>query len=201
MSKPWNPRKQTVALDGAAPRVSRIRREPVRRLTEADIAKAEAGKREREMWGGITGVVLFAVAIAILIVGTAIATVFYGDPDADAQARHFGQCFNEFGPNCVIDAGTIRVAGETVQIAGMQAPSIQGAQCETERSRGIDAAVRLANLLNSGKVTLGGTSRDPSGREVRSVQVGGRDVGEAMVAMSLARDYASAGSWCASSSG
>ena len=201
MSKPWNPRKQTVALDGAAPRVSRIRREPVRRLTEADMAKAEAGKREREMWGGVTGVVLFAVAIAILIVGTAIATVFYGDPDADAQARHFGQCFNEFGPNCVIDAGTIRVAGETVQIAGMQAPSIQGAQCEAERSRGIDAAVRLANLLNSGKVTLGGTSRDPAGREVRSVKVGGRDVGEAMVAMSLARDYASAGSWCASSSG
>jgi hypothetical protein len=65
VSKPWSPRKQAVALDGAAPRVSRIRREPVRKLSEVDIAKADATKREREMWGGVTGVVLFAIALAI----------------------------------------------------------------------------------------------------------------------------------------
>ena len=200
MSRLWNPRKQTVALDGApAPRVSRIRREPVRKLSEADIARADATKREREVWGGVTGMVLFALALATIIIGTAVATVFSGDPDADAKARHFGQCFNEFGPNCVLDAGTIRANGETVRIAGMEVPQIQGAQCEAERSRGIDAAVRLANLLNSGKVTLGATSTDPSGREVRSVEVGGRDVGQAMVSMGLAQNYDSATSWCGNS--
>ena len=195
MSKHWNPRKKTVVLEPAA-RPSRIRRDPVRRPSEAELKKVEVSSREREMWGGVTGILLFAVALAVLIIGVSIATVFRDDPDGAAHARHFGQCFNEFGPNCVIDAGTIRVAGQTVTIAGMQAPSIQSAQCEAERTRGIDAAVRLANLLNSGPVSLGGTSRDPNGREVRTVQVGSRDVGEAMVSMGLARDYASAGSWC-----
>ena len=197
MSKLWNPRKQTVALDGgAAPRVSRIRREPVRKLTEVDIAKADASKREREMWGGVTGVVLFAVALAMIIVGTAVATVFYGNLDAEAEARHFGQCYNAFGPNCVIDASTIRAGGETVRIAGIDAPSIQDAQCEAERSRGIDAAVRLANLLNSGKVTVGPASLDRTGRDVRSVDVGGRDAGEAMIAMRLGHRDDSGAGWC-----
>lgn len=197
MTRPWNPRKQTVALDDAAPRVSRIRRDPVLKVSAVDIAKADASKREREMWGGVTGVALFAAAIFVLVIGVAIATVFRDDPDAQAKARHFGQCYNAFGPNCVLDANTVRAQGETVRIAGMQAASVQGAQCEAERARGIDAAVRLANLLNTGKVTLGATSIDSRGREVRSVEVGGRDVGEAMVSMGLAKpDDGGSASWC-----
>lgn len=195
MSKHWKPGKKTVVLEPAA-RPSRIRRDPVRRPSEAELKQVEVKSREREMWGGVSGILLFALAFTVLIIGLAVATVLRDDPDAAARARHFGQCFNEFGPNCVIDAGTIRVGGETVAIAGMQVPSIQGAQCEAERSRGISAAVELAGLLNSGPVSLGGTSRDPSGREVRSVQVGGRDVGEAMVSAGMARDYASSGNWC-----
>lgn len=195
MSKHWNPGKKSVALK-QPPRPSRIRREPVRLASEAELKKTEVSSREREMWGGIAGILLFATALAVLIVGLSIATVFRDDPDADAQARQFGQCYNAFGPNCVIDASTIRVAGQTVRIAGIQAPSIQGAQCEAERTRGIDSAERLANLLNSGPVTLGAVSHDPGGREVRSVKVGERDVGEAMVSAGIARDYASAGSWC-----
>lgn len=200
MSRPWNPRKQTVSLDrGAAPQVSRIRRDPVVRLSEVDIAKADASKREREMWGGVTGVVLFAAAIFVLVIGAAVATVLRDDPDAEAKARYFGQCYNAFGPNCVIDANTIRAGGETVRIAGMEAPSIQDPQCEAERGRGIDAAVRLANLLNSGKVTLGAASRDTSGREVRTIDVNGRNVGEAMIGMGIAHpaDQTAKG-WCGS---
>jgi hypothetical protein len=70
----WNPRKQTVALDGAAPRVSRIRRDPVRKISEVDIAKAAVTNRTWEIWGGMTGVVLFAIAITVIVLGTAIAT-------------------------------------------------------------------------------------------------------------------------------
>ena len=84
-----------------------------------------------------------------------------------------------------------------MRIAGIEAPSIQDAQCEAERTRGIDAAVRLVNLLNSGKVSVGPASRDASGREVRSVEVGSRDVGEAMIAMGIAHRSGEAGpGWC-----
>jgi endonuclease YncB( thermonuclease family) len=179
-----------------APRPSRIRRDPVRIEPTVSLAKAEAISSEREMWGGVAGVLLFAGALVVLVVGISAATIFHDDPAAAARALRFGQCYNS-GPNCVIDGGTIRVAGRKVAIAGIDAPSIQDARCDAERTRGIDAAVRLADLLNSGKVTVGGPFRDASGREVRKVQVGGEDVGAALVDAGAVREPGSeTAGWC-----
>jgi endonuclease YncB( thermonuclease family) len=74
-------------------------------------------------------------------------------------------------------------------IAGVAAPAINGAACPDERSRGINAAVELANLLNSGSVTLGPLSRDAYGRKVRNVQVKGEDVTQRMINDGLVRAY------------
>ncbi len=149
------PRRQTLAL-APSQRPSRIRREPVRLRLEPDTdpVKAEAKAREREMWGGVTGVLLFAAALAVLVVGVSAATIFRDDPAAAARAARFGQCYNASGPNCVLDGATIYVARQKVTIAGVEAPQIQDARCDAERNRGIDAAVRLADLLNSGKVSV-----------------------------------------------
>ena len=186
MSKPWKPGRQTVAL-----RPSRIRRDPV-----ALEKKVEASSREREILGGVAGVLLFALAIVAIIVGISVATLSKYDPAAAAAAARFNQCYNG-GANCVIDGDTIYVAGEKVEIAGIAAPQIQAAACADERNRGIDAAIGLADRLNGGKVTVGGPIRDPSGREVRKVAVDGRDVAAAMVGAGLARDDSSAPrSWC-----
>ena len=78
---------------------------------------------------------------------------------------------------------------QKVEIAGVEAPQIQDARCDAERSRGIDAAVRLADLLNSGKVSVGAPFRDPYGRAVRKVQVDGEDVAGTMVEAGVAREY------------
>jgi endonuclease YncB( thermonuclease family) len=189
VSKQWKPGKKTVALEPAA-RPSRIRRDPVPAQK-----KVEPVSREREILGGVAGVVLFATAICAVIIG--IAATIYIRAEDPAEASHFGQCYNAFGPNCVIDASTIRAGGETVRIAGIDTPSIQDAQCEAERTRGIDAAVRLANLLNSGKVSVGRASSDASGHEVRSVEAGDRNVGEAMIAMGIAHPSGEgAPGWC-----
>ena len=196
MSKHWKPAKKTVALRPAV-RASRIRREPVRLEPAPDPAKVEAKAREREMWGGVTGVLLFAAALAVLVVGVSAATIFRDDPDAAARANRFGQCYNALGPNCVLDGATIYVARQKVTIAGVDAPQIQDARCDAERSRGIDAAVRLADLLNSGKVTVSAPFRDAAGRTVRKVQVNGEDVGAAMVEAGVAREYdGTRQSWC-----
>jgi endonuclease YncB( thermonuclease family) len=175
VNKHWKPRRQPVTR-----RPSRIRRDPVRIEPAVSLAKAEAISSEREVWGGVAGVLLFAGALVVLAVGISAATIFHDDPAAAAREARYGQCYNS-GPNCVIDGGTIRVAGRKVAIAGVEAPGIPDARCEAERARGIDAAVRLADLLNTGKVTVGGPLRDASGREVRKVQVGGEDVGAALV--------------------
>ena len=144
--------------------------------------------REEEMWLGIAGIILFALIVAAVIVGVSAATLFHDDPAADARATQFDQCYNG-GANCVVDGDTIYVAGEKVVIAGIAAPAINEAACPDERSRGIDSAVELANLLNSGTVTLGSPYRDGYGRTVRSVEVKGEDVGQRMLDAGLAREY------------
>jgi micrococcal nuclease len=188
VSKHWKPGRKTVALKPAVRR-SRIRREPVRLEPQLDPVKAEARAREREMWGGVAGVVLFGVALAVLVVGVSVATIFHEDRAAAARALRFGQCYNAQGPNCVLDGATIYVQREKVEIAGLEAPQIQDARCDAERSRGIDAAVRLADLLNSGKVSVGAPFRDEYGRAVRKVQVDGEDVAGTLVEAGVAREY------------
>jgi endonuclease YncB( thermonuclease family) len=191
VSKPWTPK--------SALKPSRIRRKvpllaPVDPRAEQ---KAEARSRQREMWGGVTGVVLFSAAIAVLIMGVAAVTFSKLDPAAAARARRFGQCYNAQGPNCVLDGDTIRIGGERIEIAGIDAPQIQGAKCAAERTQGIDAAVKLADLLNSGRVSASGASRDAAGREVRKVTVNGEDVGAAMIDAGAARKAGDEpASWC-----
>lgn len=191
-------RRKSVAV-----RPSRIRRDPVRienirPMTKAELEKAEARARELEIWGGVAGVVLFGLGIAALVIAIGTVTIFYGGAAAPAQSTRFDQCYTGNGPNCVVDGGTIRVRGRKATIAGIAVPQIQDARCEQERTRGIAAAVRLASLLNGGKVTVSRAFRDEYGREVRKVKVDGDDVGSAMIDAGVAREYdGSKQDWCA----
>lgn len=183
MSKPWTPPRHTAKL-----RKSRIRREPVRLSSDPrKERKVEAISLERQLWGGVTGILLIAGALVALAVGISIATFSnYDAAAAAAEAARFGQCYNSAGPNCVLDGDTIYVEREKVRIAELEVPKIQGAQCPDERSRGIDAALRVAELLNSGKVTLSAPIQTSSGT-LRKVFVNGDDVAPTMIASGLAR--------------
>ncbi len=191
MSKHWKPAKQTVEL-----RPSRIRRDPVRVEITPQRPRTAARSREQEIWLSAAGILLFAFIVAAVIIGISAATIFHDDPAADARANAFDQCYNG-GPNCVVDGGTIYVAGEKVLVAGVAAPAINGAACPDERSRGINAAVELANLLNSGSVTLGPLFRDAYGRKVRNVEVKGEGIGQRMINDGLVRAYdGTQQKWC-----
>ena len=171
---------------------------PVKPLTEREVKAAEIRARQREVWGGVAGVVAIAVVLCTVTVGIAAATFSKADPAAAARALQFGQCYNSDRTNCVIDGDTIYAGGEKLQIAGIEAPQIQSAQCDAERNRGIEAATRLAALLNSGKVTVSGTFRDDAGRSVRKVNVDGQDVAGTMIDASLARAPGDGSTnWCA----
>ena len=184
VSKHWTPRKKTVEL-----RSSRIRRDPVRLVENpSQVTRTAVRSREQEMWGGVIGVLLMAMTLLTVIVGVSIATILHDDPEADARAGQFGQCYSG-GSNCVVDGSTIYVGGNMIEIAGVDTPAIQDARCPKERERGIDTATRLAELLNSGSVTVGGAFRDPYGRWVQKVQVNGEDIGDKMIAIGLARPY------------
>ena len=183
-------RRKTVDLRTSGPRPSRIRRDPV-----PVEKKREPISRETEITFAIAGVVLFATAIAFVIAGF---NVVMGKDDgakaAPVSAPEFGSC--EGGANCVIDADTIRIAGSTVKIAGMAAPSIQSPHCAEEKQAGVEAVQALTGLLNSGKVITGDEVDSPDGLVRRTVLVNGKDVGAAMVSAGLARAPGSSGDWC-----
>src|SRR5437764_13948739 len=113
------------------------------------------------MWGGVAGVTLFAIAIAIVTVGAG-AILWPRGGDA-TQAERFGAGDNEGGPNCVIDGGAIRMAGVRLAIAGIAAPQIETPRCPEEQRQGHAAAERLIVLLNGGKVTAGPAAREADG--------------------------------------
>ena len=59
-------KRQKPAAASAAPRPSRIRRDPPGRVPDKTV---NAYPAEREMWTVIIGVIAFAVALAVIIVG------------------------------------------------------------------------------------------------------------------------------------
>ena len=191
MSKHWNPPRQTAKL-----RPSRIRRDPLL------VPALPAAKKKRDwrstQWErnfAIAGIVLFAMVIAVSTLAFSAFTAGLGGSSSD-QGKRFGQCYNTNGGNCVVDGETIYVDGEKMKIAGIQAPRIDDARCDAERSRGIDTAVRLAALLNRGPVTAGRPFRDRAGDLVRHVEVDGQDLGEAMVAAGMVRGENESSDWC-----
>ena len=195
MSMHWNPGKTTVDLQpaGAKPRPS-IRRAPGPASAKPRVRRSD----EAETWRGIAGIGAIAAILVAAIGAAAWVTVTRSDPAAEAALARFTQCYAAQGPNCVVDGDTISMSRETVQIAGLDTPQIEGSRCEAERKAGIAAAVGLAEQLNRGPVTLGGPFRDAGGRTVRKVLVKGQEVRDTMIEQGLGRRYdaESTKGWC-----
>jgi micrococcal nuclease len=114
-------------------------------------------------------------------------------------AIRFGYCHAGGGTNCVIDGDTFRIGGEKVRIAGIDTPETHPPRCAREAQLGEAATRQLQAMLNSGAVTMTGIgrNRDKYGRLLRNVAVDGQDVGAALIAAGVAREYAGGRRpWC-----
>jgi micrococcal nuclease len=112
---------------------------------------------------------------------------------------NFGFCHTGGGTNCVVDGDTFWIGGQKVRIAGIDAPETHPPRCAEEARLGNEATVMLRDLLNSGAVTMTGIDRDRDSyrRLLRNVAVDGQDVGEAMIAAGVAREYGNGRRpWC-----
>jgi endonuclease YncB( thermonuclease family) len=195
VGKIWKPGKETVALPAEA-RPSRIRRDPVR-LDK--IPEPTPPSREREIWTAVAGVLAVAACCTALVVG--VSQVTSADSAAAAaaapSAAKFSYCRTNAQPDCVDDGDTFFLAGERIDIAGIDAPELHPSRCREEARRGIQAAVRLRELLNRGPVTLAAARRGGDGRLLRDVVADGLDVGPVMIASGVAREYRDGPrSWC-----
>lgn len=103
----------------------------------------------------------------------------------------FGFCHVGGGRNCVVDGDTFYHGGAKIRIANIDAPETHPPRCAAEARLGEAATDRLRDLLNAGDVSLSSIDRDEDvyGRKLRTVAVGGADVGETLVGEGLARPY------------
>jgi len=181
--KPLNSAKQTVDLG----------RPSIRRAPPAEPRQIVRRSSEEELVLGVTGVMLTAIALGVIVIGIGILTAFRA---ATAPVEPFRQCYSAGGADCVIDGDTIWVSGQRVDIAGIVAPQVRGGACERERERGIAAAIGLSEILRGGEVVVGPVIAGADGAEARVVTVDGQDVGKRMIRRSLARPPWSDKGWC-----
>jgi endonuclease YncB( thermonuclease family) len=96
----------------------------------------------------------------------------------------------------VISGDAIRVGDKEWRIANIDAPQVTG-RCEAERKLGLLAQAKLAELLASGDMEIVPTGeRDEHARRTARVRMNGEDIGDKMLAVSLAQPHGSARALC-----
>lgn len=88
----------------------------------------------------------------------------------------------------VTDGDTIRIGDERIRIMGIDAAEMN-CRCARECRLARKATDRLRELLAVGYVAIERKGRDRYRRTLAIVRVGGRDVGEVMIAEGLVRRY------------
>ncbi|MGN7773215.1 thermonuclease family protein [Phyllobacterium sp. 22552] len=95
----------------------------------------------------------------------------------------------------VIDGDTIRLNGETIRIANIDAPETRQAKCDAEYKQGLEAKFVLSALLKAGDFTVqrgdpkSGRLIDKYGRTLATIFANGKDVGRLLVKMRLVRPW------------
>jgi endonuclease YncB( thermonuclease family) len=111
----------------------------------------------------------------------------------------FSPCQYKTGPNCTVDGASFWMNGVNYRIADIDPPQPYPSGCAREANQAGEATARLAEELQLGEITLG--TPDPSlskgDPHRRTVFVGGKSVGERMIALGLAKRPGTARNpWC-----
>lgn len=102
---------------------------------------------------------------------------------------------------CVVDGDTLWVGGldQSVRLQSIDAPETSSNLCggRAEIDLGRKAAQRLIQLLNENDATLSLNGIDRYGRNLGTIRINGRDVGDILVSEGLARRWPNGREfWC-----
>lgn len=94
--------------------------------------------------------------------------------------------------NCIVDGDTVWVDGKKIRLEDIDAPEISEPRCPAELALGERAKLRLQELMNGAPfelVQVGSREHDVYGRELRTVESGGKSLGQVLVAEGLAHEW------------
>ena len=123
---------------------------------------------------------------------------------ATAGQPHLEQCHagKKWGSNvtCVVDGDTIWLSGRKLRLKGFDTPETNTHVCGglREVELGKRARDRLVELLNASDWTVeyrGEESNEPKARELVTIRIAGRDVGQILTDEHLARKWPNGPEW------
>jgi endonuclease YncB( thermonuclease family) len=146
-------------------------------------------------------VVLLGILAAIFVKeGLGLEILPASNRFSSAGGGQFTLCGRGNQAQCVVDGDTIHYAGLKIRLEDIDAPETYQYKCESELALGKRATNRLLELVNAGPFELinrGSRDEDRYGRKLRTIERGGRSLGEILVAEGLARRWDGARrSWC-----
>jgi endonuclease YncB( thermonuclease family) len=105
-------------------------------------------------------------------------------------------CAVHWARTCVVDGDTLWLGGTKIRLEDIDAPEVHpgrgGYRCAAEKRLGDRATLRLQQLLSSAPfaaVQVGRRPVDVYGRALRTIKIGGRSVGQQLVAEGLAHQW------------
>ena len=125
---------------------------------------------------------------------TAIAIISVAPP---ALAASFPICKGGHRFTCVVDGDTFWMKGEKIRVEGYDSPEMGEPKCARPAAGAVEARSALAELLNSGEVTLDRSGTDKYGRTLATVRVDGVDITRLMIGAGHGRRYSPGQQpWC-----
>jgi endonuclease YncB( thermonuclease family) len=133
------------------------------------------------------GIVLWIVAaLAALFTSPALALPVCEGGDRAARKL-----------TCIVDGDTGWESGVKWRLLDIDTPEISQPECDAEYAKGIAARDRLREIMASEYRIQPSRRRVRSDRELVRIEVGGRDVGEMLIAEGLAQPWPNSGNrWC-----
>lgn len=124
---------------------------------------------------------------------------------AEQRAPHFGLTESGCRVGFVYDGDTVEVlcggTTQTARLVGFDTPETSPPRCPAEGALGLKAKLRLGDLVARGQggILLDHKGWDRYGRRLIEMRIGGRDVGEVLIAEGLAVAYTGGAriDWCA----
>ena len=114
-------------------------------------------------------------------------------------ALAIGKCGSGKRVTCVVDGDTIWFKGEKIRMKNYDTPEPTTNICGGNRERKLAARAskRLIQLLNENGFTIQRFGKDRYGRTIATIRVGGKDVGDILIAEGLARRWPNGREfWC-----
>jgi micrococcal nuclease len=118
-------------------------------------------------------------------------------PISAEERAQFRMCSGSNRHTCVVDGDTIWYQGVNLRLQSYDTPEpyndICGGRAEVALAK--QASARLLQLLNENAFTVETSRKDRYGRVLATIRIGGRDVGDILIAEGLARRWPNGHEW------